>query len=76
MSIKSSLISTMTVFVVGLAGIASLAGFDFSGTAFAASDPIRVEVKIISNNNRTFALEVPPLTQVDCSNGAVGLTFA
>jgi hypothetical protein len=45
-----------------------------SGQALAGNG-IKIDVKIISNPNRTFSIEAPHLTEVDCSGGATDLIF-
>jgi len=57
----------------GTLTVTFLAASSFATASVAGS--MKVDVKIVSNNNRTFAIEVPQMTEVNCSNGAVDIVF-
>lgn len=58
-------------------GISSFPGLHSTSAAWAfqTHNQIHIDVRIVSNNNRTFVLEVPPLTVVDCNGGPTDLIF-
>lgn len=62
---------------IGTLIVSLLASLPLVHGAFAQDDDgaIHVEIKIVSNNNRTFILNVPPMTEVNCSGGPVTLAF-
>jgi hypothetical protein len=67
----------VAVLTTSSSGIAGLLGLSSSGAAlaFQAGQPVQIDVKIVSNNNRTFTIDAPALTTVDCSSGPVELMF-
>ena len=65
---------TVAFLVASPSGFERLIGPASSGAALAAGS-IDISVKIVSNNNRTFSLNVPSHTEVNCSDGSVDLIF-
>lgn len=73
-TIRGAVVATVLLAVLSI-GVSQF-GASLSSTAWAAPGGSKsVDVKIVSNNNRTFSIDVAALTVVDCSQGPVELVF-